>query len=109
MDREGRKLKDNILKIFEDKGYKKEEIEEIGKVKKNKLYNVEKISDLKEMINKSVEKFKDEVAFKYKEGPEKQIKEVTYSKYLEDVKDLLVEFEKYVVSIDKDNLDQIQK
>ena len=85
MDREGRKLKDNILKIFEDKGYKKEEIEEIGKVKKNKLYNVEKISDLKEMINKSVEKFKDEVAFKYKEGPEKQIKEVTYSKYLEDV------------------------
>ena len=45
MDREGRKLKDNILKIFEDKGYKKEEIEEIGKVKKNKLYNVEKISD----------------------------------------------------------------
>ena len=26
---------------------------------------------------------------------------------MEDVKDLLVEFEKYVVSIDKDNLDQI--
>ena len=29
------------------------------------------------------------------------------NKYLEDVKDLLVELEKYIVSIDKDNLDQL--
>ena len=29
------------------------------------------------------------------------------SKYLEDVKDLLVELEEYLVSIDQDNLDQI--
>lgn len=28
-------------------------------------------------------------------------------KYLEDVKDLLVELEEYIVSIDKDNLDQL--
>ena len=28
-------------------------------------------------------------------------------KYLEDVKDLLVEPEKYILSIDKDNLDQL--
>ena len=28
-------------------------------------------------------------------------------KYLEDVKDLLVELEEYIISIDKDNLDQI--
>ena len=28
-------------------------------------------------------------------------------KYLEDVKDLLVELEKYIVSIDKDYLDQV--
>ena len=28
-------------------------------------------------------------------------------KYLEDVKDLLVELEKYILSIDKDNLDQV--
>ena len=28
-------------------------------------------------------------------------------KYLEDIKDLLVELEEYIVSIDKDNLDQI--
>lgn len=28
-------------------------------------------------------------------------------KYLEDVKDLLVELEEYIVSIDKDNLDQV--
>ena len=30
-------------------------------------------------------------------------------KYLEDVKDLLVELEEYIVSIDKDNLDQVGK
>ena len=30
-------------------------------------------------------------------------------KYLEDVKDLLVELEEYILSIDKDNLDQIHK
>ena len=28
-------------------------------------------------------------------------------KYLEDIKDLLVELEKYIISIDKDNLDQL--
>ena len=30
-------------------------------------------------------------------------------KYLEDIKDLLVELEEYIVSIDKDNLDQVGK
>lgn len=30
-------------------------------------------------------------------------------KYLEDVKDLLVELEEYILSIDKDNLDQLHK
>ncbi len=30
-------------------------------------------------------------------------------KYLEDIKDLLVELEEYIVSIDKDNLDQIHQ
>ena len=30
-------------------------------------------------------------------------------KYLEDVKDLLVELEEYLISIDKDNLDQIHE
>ena len=29
------------------------------------------------------------------------------NKYLENVKDLLVELEEYVISIDKDNLDQL--
>lgn len=29
------------------------------------------------------------------------------NKYLGDVKDLLVEFEEYIVSIDKDHLDQV--
>ena len=37
---------------------------------------------------------------------ERKIKEYTY-KYLEDVKDLLVELEEYILSIDKDNLDQL--
>ena len=31
------------------------------------------------------------------------------NKYLEDVKDLLVELEEYIISIDKDNLDLLHK
>lgn len=31
------------------------------------------------------------------------------NKYLEDVKDLLVELEEYIVSIDKDNLDRVHE
>jgi len=30
-------------------------------------------------------------------------------KYLEDVKDLLTELEEYIVSIDKDHLDQVEE
>ena len=30
-------------------------------------------------------------------------------KYLEDVKDLLVELEEYILTIDKDNLDQLHE
>ena len=38
------------------------------------------------------------------------MKIIEYSdKYLEDVKDLLVELEEYILSIDKDNLDQLHK
>ncbi len=38
------------------------------------------------------------------------IKIIEYQeKYLEDVRDLLVELEEYIVSIDKDNLDQVHE
>ena len=40
----------------------------------------------------------------------KIIKIIEYeNKYLEDVKDLLVELEEYIVSIDKDNLDRVHE
>ena len=40
----------------------------------------------------------------------KKIKVIEYeAKYLEDVKDLLVELEEYLVGIDKDNLEQIHE
>ncbi len=43
-------------------------------------------------------------------GYNKKIKVIEYeAKYLEDVKDLLVELEEYLVGIDKDNLEQIHE
>ena len=60
----------DILKIFEEKGYDKEELEklvEIDKKKKKKKYHeITKITDLKDMINKSGTKFINEPAFRFK-------------------------------------------
>ena len=60
MDKEKRKILNTMLKFFEEKGYKKEEIEEIEelaeekeKKKKGKLHPFEKITDLKDMLEKT--------------------------------------------------------
>lgn len=49
------------------------------------------------------------VAFEFEYlSSDKEPKIVEYDdRYLEDVKDLLVELEEYIISIDKDNLDQL--
>ena len=57
MDKQKRKILNTMLKFFEEKGYKKEEIAEIEelagekeKKKKMKLHSFEKITDLKDML-----------------------------------------------------------
>ena len=83
MGKEKNKIINNILKIFEEKGYNKDEIEENKKIKK-KLHTVDKISNLKEMINNSGKKYKDNIAFKFKDK-EGQIKKITYDTYLKQI------------------------
>ena len=73
MDKEKRKILNTMIKFFEEKGYKKEEIAEIeelagekGKKRKRKLHSFEKITDLKDMLAKTEKRFGDKPAFKYK-------------------------------------------
>ena len=63
MDKQKRKILNTMLKFFEEKGYKKEEIAEIEelagekeKKKKMKLHSFEKITDLKDMLEKTEKK-----------------------------------------------------
>ena len=71
MGKENIKIIKMMEKIFEEKGYNSEEIKELAEINKakskKKLHKVEKITDLKDMITKSAEKFGDKAAFRYKE------------------------------------------
>ena len=73
-----------------------------GHTKKEFIELMQKI--YKEELNK-----KQIVAFEFEFlYCDSDIKIIEYNeKYLEDVKDLLVELEEYIISIDKDNLDQL--
>ena len=90
MDKENKTILNNILKIFEEIGYSKDEVIENLKEKKRKkkFYQTLKISNLKEMINNSGKEFKNEVAFKYKDKTSDKINTITYGKYLDDINSL---------------------
>ncbi len=79
----------DILKIFEEKGYNKEELEKLVEIdkkrKKKKYYEVTKITDLKDMINKSGTKFINEPAFRFKTEKEGEIKNITYGTFLKQI------------------------
>ena len=92
MDKEKRKILNTMLKFFEEKGYKKEEIEEIEelaeekeKKKKGKLHPFEKITDLKDMLEKTEKKFGDKPAFKYKTKEPGVFDVITYKEFIEKV------------------------
>lgn len=92
MDKEKRKILNTMLKFFEEKGYKKEEIEEIEelagekeKKKKSKLHSFEKITDLKEMLAKTEKKFGDKPAFKYKTSEPGVFDVITYKEFISKV------------------------
>ena len=92
MDKEKRKIVKTIMKFFEEKGIDTDDMEEMAEIsdnKKNKkLHEFEKITDLKDMLNKSGKKFKDKVAFKLKTEETGVLKEVTYGGLLEQVNSL---------------------
>ena len=92
MSKEKSKVLNSIMKIFEEKGYKKEEIEKIveldTKTKKKKLHTVSKIVDLKDMINKSGTKFINEPAFRYKTDEVGKFRNITYGTLLKQVNGL---------------------
>lgn len=52
------------------------------------LYKVEKIADLKDMINKSVEKFSDRPAYVFKTEKKGEFKEITYKQLKNDIDSL---------------------
>ena len=52
------------------------------------LYKVEKITDLKDMINKSVEKFSDRPAYVFKTEKKGEFKEITYKQLKNDIDSL---------------------
>ena len=52
------------------------------------LYKVEKITDLKDMINKSVEKFSDRPAYVFKTEKKGEFKEITYKQFKNDIDSL---------------------
>ena len=91
MDKESKKVLSTIIKNFSDKSQEEISIKELlnvaKKKTKKKLHKVEPITDLKDMLNKSYEKYKDNVAFKYKVGKD-QIKTVTYKEFIDDVNGL---------------------
>ena len=91
MGRENKKILKTIRKIFEEKGFDTENLDEMVEKddnNKKKLYPVEKITDLKDMINKSAEKYGDKPAFKYRGEKEGEFRYITYREFLDDINGL---------------------
>lgn len=89
MDKESKKLLNTIMKNFSDREdiSIKELLENARQKTKKKLHKVEPITDLKDMLNKSYEKYKDEIAFEYKISKD-EIKKITYKEFIDDVNGL---------------------
>ncbi|MGN1310493.1 MAG: AMP-dependent synthetase/ligase [Clostridia bacterium] len=91
MDKESKKLLNMIMKNFPDKKHEEENLKEMlekgNKKSKKKLHKIEPITDLKDMLNKSYDKYKDHVAFKYK-VENGEIKTITYKEFIDDVNGL---------------------
>ena len=87
MDKGNEKIIKTIKKIFEEKGYSTEGLEDVeGEAKKNKkLHPIDKITDLKDMINNSAKKFGDRPAFKFKTETPGEFRYITFSEFLDDI------------------------
>ncbi|MDO5556316.1 MAG: AMP-binding protein [Clostridia bacterium] len=92
MDKEKRKIFSILKKFFEEKGYETDNIDELeeleSKKQKRKLHSVEKISNLKEMLNNTKEKFGDKPFVKYKTNENGIINAITYKEFIDDINSL---------------------
>ena len=56
---------------------------------REKLYNPQRLNNFKELINRSANLYKNDIAFKYKKGPkDTNIISVTYSEFKNDIDNL---------------------
>ncbi len=87
MDKENKKILKMVKKIFEEKGYNTEGLEDTSEEpkKRKKIHEIEKIIDLKDMINKSAEKFGDKPAFKYKTDIPGEFNVITFAQFYEEI------------------------
>jgi len=75
-----------IKSIFEEKGMDAEDLEAMPQVNaKKKLHKYEKITNLKDMIDKSAKKFGDKPAFKYKTEIPGEFGAITYNQFYEEI------------------------
>ena len=89
MDKENIEILKKIKKIFKEKGGDPEDLEILTEVNaKKKLHKFRKITDLKDMINQSAEKFGDKPAFKYKTETPGQFDAITYKQFLDEINSL---------------------
>lgn len=78
-----------IRKLFEEKGIDTEDLEAMPKVNaKKRLHKFRKITDLKDMINGSAQKFGDKPAFKYKTETPGQFDVITYKQFFDEINGL---------------------
>ena len=89
MKKENRKILKMIEKIYEEKGYDTEGLKEMAEISKTtpkkKLHKIDKITDLKDMITKSAQKFGDKPAFRFKGEKEGEFKNITFKEFYDDI------------------------
>ena len=89
MNKENKKILKMIKNAFEEKGLNTEGLEEIAQIDnkqpKKKLHEVEKITDLKDMITKSAKKFNDKPAFKFKTNEAGKFKVITFKEFYDEI------------------------
>ena len=85
MKKENNKILKMIEKIYKETGYDEETLKEMTESRKitskEKLHKVEKITDLKDMITKSAEKFGNKAAFRYKGD----INNITFGEFYDQI------------------------
>lgn len=86
MDKENIEILKKIKKVFEEKGVDTEDLDIMPKANvKKKLHKIEKITNLKDMMNKSAKKFGDKPLFKYKTEIPGEFNSITYNQFLSDI------------------------